>query len=440
MSTRAGRTIIWVSAYLLLALGPLAILFFSELPPPRGFWIEFSAALGFIALAMFALQFVLTARFRGIASPHGLDTILQFHRQAGLVAVAFALMHPITMILSAPPYIEFLDPRVMFARAVMLIAVIAAMLLIVFLTFRRQPLGIPYEVWRLSHGLLGLFIVVVGLVHILQVDWYVVETWQRTLWVGLTVGALLLLGYVRIIKPLLIRRRPYRVAEVRSEGGHTWTVVLEPAGHGGMKFKPGQFAWLTLGPTPFSMQQHPFSFSSSAARPARLEFTIRELGDFTSTIGSFKSGTSAFLEGPYGAFVPDLSGGDGLVLIAGGVGIAPMMSVLRTLRDKNDQRTVLLIYGSRDKDETTFRDELESFRQVLRLQVVFVPEQADDSLSPESGRISEELLEKYLPDPARQDFQYFICGPAPMMDAAERYLARAGVPHGLIHSERFDIA
>jgi 3-phenylpropionate/trans-cinnamate dioxygenase ferredoxin reductase subunit len=440
MITRTGRTILWVSAYLLLALGPLAILFVTELPPPRGFWIEFSAALGFIALAMFALQFVLTARFKGIASPHGLDTILQFHREAGLVAVAFALMHPITMILSAPPYIEFLDPRVMFPRAAMLIAVIAAMLLIVFLTLRRQPLGIPYEVWRLSHGLLGLFIVVIGLVHILQVNWYVAETWKRTLWIGLTVGALLLLGHVRIVKPFLMRRRPYRVAEVRSEGGRTWTVVLEPAGHGGMKFKPGQFAWLTLGPTPFSMQQHPFSFSSSAVRPDRLEFTIRELGDFTSTIGRVKAGTTAFLEGPYGAFVPVLSGGNGLVLIAGGVGIAPMMSLLRTLRDMKDQRTVLLIYGSRDKDETIFRDELESLRKMLRLQVVFVQEQADDSLSSESGLIREELLETYLPGAAGRDFQYFICGPVPMMDMAERYLARAGVPHGRIHSERFDIA
>ena len=56
----------------------------------------------------------LTARFKRIASPHGLDTILQFHREAGLVAVGFALLHPIVMIVSAPPYLEFLDPRVMF--------------------------------------------------------------------------------------------------------------------------------------------------------------------------------------------------------------------------------------------------------------------------------------------------------------------------------------
>jgi 3-phenylpropionate/trans-cinnamate dioxygenase ferredoxin reductase subunit len=139
-------TAFWLMSYLLLAIGPLlAVMFLGDLPPYRGFWIEFSAALGFIALAMFALQFVLTARFRKIAAPHGLDTIIQFHREAGLVAVAFALLHPLITIVQAPAYIEFLDPRVRFRRAVLLIGVISAMVLIIVLTFLRQSMGIPYE-------------------------------------------------------------------------------------------------------------------------------------------------------------------------------------------------------------------------------------------------------------------------------------------------------
>jgi predicted ferric reductase len=432
MKTNAGRTAFWAGCYLLLALGPLAVLLRSDLPS-RGFWIEFSAALGFIALAMFALQFVLTARFKGIASPHGLDSILQFHREAGLVAIGFALLHPVIMIVSAPPYIEFLDPRVMPARALLLIGVIVAMLLIVLLTLRRQPLGIPYEIWRISHGLLGLFVVTLGLIHVLQIEWYIAERRQRLVWIGLTAGALLLLGHVRIVKPWLMWKRPYRVAELRDEGAHTWTVALEPVGHLGMRFRPGQFAWLTIGPTPFSLQQHPFSFSSSAADHSKVEFTVRELGDFTSTIRNVKPGTNAFLEGPYGAFVPDLTSGIGLVLIAGGVGIAPMMSILRTLRDLGDKRHVGLIYGSRSKEETPFREDLEAMEKHLSLEVVFIFEE-------ESGRIREELLDQYIPHMKRLECEYFICGPPAMMDMAERYLNSKGVPHRQIHTERFDIA
>jgi predicted ferric reductase len=207
-----------------------------------------------------------------------------------------------------------------------------------------------------------------------------------------------------------------------------------------MTFKSGQFAWLTIGPTPFCMQQHPFSISSSAVRSDRLEFTIRELGDFTSSISDVKVGSSAFVEGPYGAFVPDLTSSRGLVLIAGGVGIAPMMSILRTLQDTKDQRPVTLIYGTGNREEASFWEELLQLQKTLRLKVTFVLENLDDSLSTESGRIREDLLERHIPEDTSNAIEYFICGPAPMTDMVERYLDRAGVPSRLVHCERFDIA
>lgn len=439
MRTPPGRTVFWVGCYLVLALGPLGVLFIGELPPSRGFWIEFSVALGFIALAMLALQFVLTARFRNIAAPFGLDTIIQFHREAGLVAAGFVLLHPVIIIVSAPAYLEYIDPRVTGMRAILLIAAVLAMGLIVFLTLRRQPLGVSYEWWRLSHGFLGVFVVVVALAHVFQIAWYVSAPWQRALWIGLTGGALLLLGHVRIGKPLQMRRRPYRVLDVRAEGGRTWTLALAPVGHAGMTFQPGQFGWLTLGPSPFSMQQHPFSFSSSAAASDRIEFTIRELGDFSSTIREVKKGTPAFVEGPYGALVPDFTSPAGLVLVAGGVGIAPMMSMLRTLHDRADRRPVLLIYGSRNWEEAIFREELQLLTEKLALSLVFVLANPEPGRHDEHGFIREEILEKHFPAD-RTAYQYFVCGPVTMMDMVERYLDRRGIPPAQIHSERFDIA
>ena len=434
MKKRSVPTIVWVGCYLALALGPLALLTASgRTLPSRGFWIECSAALGFIAMAMFALQFVLTARFKGVAAPHGLDAIIQFHREAGLAAVAFALLHPLVMIAKEPGYLEYLDPRIDLGRSVLLIAAVLAMLLIVLLTLGRRRLSLPYEWWRLSHGLLGLFVVLAALIHVLQVEWYIAERWQRTLWIALTGGAAALLAHVRLGKPLAMRRAPWRVAAVRKESRRTWTIALEPVRHGGMRFRAGQFAWLTLSPTPFSMQQHPFSFSSSAECEDRIEFTIRELGDFTSTIGGVKPGETAFVEGPYGAFVPDLEEQFGLALIAGGVGIAPIMSILRTLRDRGDRRPVRLIYGARDTGDVIFADELQSMKNDVNLELVVVLEE-------EQGRINEEVLDRFVTGLGGGDFHYFICGPGPMMDVAETYLNRAGAPASHIHTERFDIA
>ena len=183
-----------------------------------------------------------------------------------------------------------------------------------------------------------------------------------------------------------------------------------------------------------------FRFLRARCVPIALNLPIRELGDFTSTIGSVKIGTSAFVEGPYGAFVPDFDGNRGLVLVAGGVGIAPIMSIIRTLDDMKDRRRVILIYGSQNTEQTIFKEELLTLEKKLRLNVTFVTENANDSLTTESGQIRDDLLKRHLPPGSTADVEYFICGPGPMMDTVERYLHRAVIPPRLVHSERFDIA
>ena len=115
----------------------------------------------------------------------------------------------------------------------------------------------------------------------------------------------------------------------------------------GFRFKPGQFGWLTVWGNPFKMTGHPFSFSSSAAAAnGRVEMTIRNLGDFTNGIHKIPVGQRVYLDGPYGAFTMG-NPADMHVLIAGGIGITPMMSLMRTLADQGDQRPVILYTVSR---------------------------------------------------------------------------------------------
>src|SRR5690606_39032597 len=106
-----------------------------------------------------------------------------------------------------------------------------------------------------------------------------------------------------------------------------------------MRFVPGQFAWITVGETPFSLQQHPFSIASSTHDP-RIRLTAKEFGDFTSRLKAVEPGTSAYLEGPFGSFTPDPSPDVGIFLIMGGIGITPAMSMLRTLRDEGSRRPI----------------------------------------------------------------------------------------------------
>jgi predicted ferric reductase len=204
-----------------------------------------------------------------------------------------------------------------------------------------------------------------------------------------------------------------------------------------MHFAAGQFAWLSLEPSALALQQNPFSFSSSAERRDRVELTIKELGDFTSTIGSVRPGTAAFIEGPYGALViPDNA--SGAVFIAGGVGITPIMSMLRTLSDRGDTRPLALIYATSGPERTLFLDELPTLRTRLQLEIVHVFENPGQEPC-ERGMLTADILERRIPVD-RPDLHYFICGPSPMMDLAEQVLALRDISMDRIHVERFDIA
>ena len=277
-----------------------------------------------------------------------------------------------------------------------------------------------------------------SIAHIEGAGYYIAVPWKRVLWTSYAVfwGGLIL--YVRAVKPWSMLRRPYVVEEVRQERGRAWTLVVHPEGHKGLTFKPGQFAWLTIGKSPFAIEEHPFSFSSSAERPQTLSFTIKELGDFTSTIKDIVAGQRVHLDGPYGSFSIDRHRSPGYVFIAGGIGIAPVMCMLRTLADRSDGGPLTLVYATRTLENATFLEEIGLLKARLNLNVVHVLEEPPEGWHGERGYPTLDVLKRCLPAD-RTTHHYFICGPDPMMDMVEEALYKLGVPASRFHSERFNI-
>ena len=177
----------------------------------------------------------------------------------------------------------------------------------------------------------------------------------------------------------------------------------------------------------------------SAERPKRLEFTIRELGDFTTTVKDIPIGQRVFIDGPYGTFGIECIDSPGCVFLAGGVGIAPIISMLRTLADRGDKRPLLLLYGSHDREPIIFREALEELEDRLNLRVVHVLEKAAASWAGDTGFITTDILERYLPGD-RSSRNYLICGPIPMIVAMERALKKMRVPLSKVRSEQYDMA
>jgi ferredoxin-NADP reductase len=124
------------------------------------------------------------------------------------------------------------------------------------------------------------------------------------------------------------------------------------------------------------------------------------------------------------------------VLVAGGIGVTPMMSLIRTLADQADQRPVILLYGVRDWESITFREQLEALKARLKLTIVYVPQEPPAGWTGERGFISAEVVRRHVPPPYAEH-EYFICGPGVMMDAIEQALSEMQVPMPKYHSERY---
>ena len=439
-AARAARdALLWLVVYLLAVTVPL----FALLPGPdagRGFVWDFAMALGYAGLAMLGIQFALTARFRRATAPFGIDIVYYFHRYLAVFALGVVLAHYGALRLANPAALGAADPTR--APAYMSAGRVALVLfaLVVVLSLVRRRLLLDYDLWRVTHALLTTAAFALAVWHLLGGGRYLDAPWKQALWAGYGAFWVALIAYVRVLRPWRVARHPWKVAQVRAERGHVWTLVLEAASPAaaGLRFAPGQFAWLSLRANPFAMREHPFSIASSAEQPQRIELSIKELGDFTATIKDVRPGETAWIDAPYGTFsIDEHPHAEGYAFIAGGIGIAPIRSMLRTLADRGDRRPLVLFYGNRVWERVAFREELEALARRLDLRVVHALLEPPPDWRGERGVVSEDVLMRHLPL-TRHRFEYFLCGPKPMTVSVERHLATLGIAAARVHSEIFD--
>jgi predicted ferric reductase len=433
---RAG---LWLGLYVLLALWPLLLLLAAPAPRGGGLGDELGSALGFLTISLMAMQFVLTARFEWLTPPFGADLTYAFHRHITVAVVVFALLHPVVLLWSSLGMaLGWLIPGAAPWEIASGIWATWALLALAVTSWLRRRLKLPYQAWRWGHGALAVAAVLFGIWHALLAGRLLSRPVVRWLWLAWTLAWVGLIVRVRVLKPLALRRRPWTVSEVRPGPGDSVTLVVEPEGHDGFRFRCGQFVWLTLGDSPFAAREHPFSIASSATQAPRLELAVKAVGDFTRRLLDTRPGARAYVDGPFGAMsIDDHPDADGYVFIAGGSGMAPCLSMLRTLADRGDRRPHLVIYGSSELSRAMFREPLEALAPRLDLRVVHVLERPPEGWRGEQGLVTQALLDRWLPH--RGHHGYFVCGPGPMMDVAEGALARLGVPLSDLHAERFDL-
>ncbi len=430
-----------LAAYVVIALLPAGMAALQGLPP-RPWRDELASGLALVGFAMLLLEFVLSGRFRWVSGRVGIDVTMRFHQLIGRVLAVFIIVHPFlySLPMSGPSARDPAGETILNLSGLALVTGAVAWLLLpalILTSMFRRDTGYSYETWRLMHGIGAALIALLSLLHALDAGRYSADPLLAGFWLLLTAAAMATLLHVYLLRPLMRRRHPYRVTSVEQIATRSWQLAIEPQGDRAIDFKPGQFVWLTVGRSPFSFVEHPFSISSCPADRPRIEFAIKQAGDFTDQIGSIAPGARAYLDGPHGHLFIPRGHGAGITFIAGGVGMAPMMSMLRQLRAERDERPLRLVYGNRVREQIMYAQELDDMASELDLRITHVLSEPAEGWRGETGMVDEALIRSLMAADDSDGRLYIICGPPPMIDQVAAILRGFGVPRARILAEKF---
>jgi predicted ferric reductase len=388
-----------------------------------------------IAVAGFAiliLQVILTARFKFLDHVFGIDKVSQFHKAMGITAGVFLLSHPILMAIASKSFGLFAidTPWVVnLGKLALLFAIVTVLFALMFGRF-----GVDYNVWRFCHKA-AVFIVIFGFAHSYLIGPDLEPAGMKILWWAMLLLAGSIYTYRNFYIPLW-GRRLFEVIEVKPQTHDTFTLTFKSKDGLPLARNPGQFMFLKLKRPGRSSEIHPFTISASSLRPDIIEATIKKSGNFTNSIDQTRPGDIGLIEAPFGRFSLVNFDIDKFLFIAGGVGITPIMSMLRYLRETNNKRPVVLLYGNKTEKDIIFRDELEKLP--ANMKVVNVLSKPQGNWQGPKGYIDMEIIKQYTGEILSQA-DIFVCGPVAMMDMVISCLKDAGIPSERIHSERFTV-
>jgi predicted ferric reductase len=421
--TERGRA--WVMALGAVLLMPLVALALSLASPALGETVSWTSALGLLAAVTMATVVLLASRMRGLTRLLGIELGVRVHRRLGVTAAGLALAHVVAAMLHSPKGLAMLNPWAVGPPIKAGIAAVTLML-VGALVLPRKAVRRYGQIARV-HAVVGTLVILLVGLHV----WLFGHLAENPLVgvLGALLGAVVLVVLLQrwLVRPAL-GRGAYLVSAVRPESPSTSTVVLVPAGPAlDPPPEPGQFVWLRLRRLPVA-EEHPFTIAAST-RSGLLELTVRDQGPFSGGLHDLEPGRRVWVDGPHGAFVPTQvteRADGGLVLIAGGVGVTPIMSILRAHAAAADPRAHTLLLAEAD-GEPLFATEILALSRRLDLSV----------LRTGGRRLDPGMISAVMPGGVPEDHQYFVCGPPPLVGAALHGLGRLGVPARSITTERF---
>ncbi|MFI5240129.1 MAG: ferredoxin--NADP reductase [Candidatus Saccharimonadia bacterium] len=234
----------------------------------------------------------------------------------------------------------------------------------------------------------------------------------------------------------------YIVSRTKIVGKNTLHLSLAPkTPEDRMRFYPGQYVALSYKVGLRTSPMRCFSILSSPKNAGELQFGIRIQGDFTRSLASLTIGETVLVQGPFGEFVIDESYDRSVILLAGGIGVTPFLSMIRHSTEAQRPTPITLLYSSQSQDDVPFYEELiELERLNPRFRVAFFITNGPVSKLTRghvySGRVDEDVFLQITKGHFNH-FSYFICGPKGFMKGMKSILTSHRTDSNRIVSEEF---
>lgn len=380
-----------------------------------------------LGATLLAVSFILVARWKVLERLFGgFDKTYRIHHICGAFAFMFLVNHPLFLILNTLPNTKvsliYVVPSIANLPYLFGIAALWSMILFITLTLF---VSLPYHIWKRTHELFGVTLFL-GLLHVFTISSDVSSYLPLRIWMlGLMGLAACAYIYIRFL---------YRFIGPKSTGVVTKIVrtldiidiFIKPDRV--FNFTPGQFVFLSVKNKRLGTELHPFSFSSAPSEQT-IRLTVKIDGDYTLQLRQLTKGDLVTLHGPHGNFADKISSARKIILIGGGIGITPFVSIIKHYTTDLTDKEFHCFYSVRDREEAYFNDELSVCALAHPGIHYYLHTSKND------GRLTATKI--YEQVGGVSDALVLICGPQKMMESLADQFAQLSVRKSRINFEDF---
>ncbi len=383
---------------------------------------------GLIGTYLALVMVLLVSRIPYIEKVLGQDGLVSWHKKLAAWPISLILLHAVFLTIAyaqaakTGPLHELGTLLSSFPDMIEATAALIIMVLIGIISIRAIRQRIKRETWWTIHLYMYLALALAFAHEVVLGPSFVGHPLTQLVWsVAWAMTAGLVLFYRFIIPAIKSFYYKFEVYQVRRETDDTISIILKGRHTEKLKVKGGQFFEWRFLKRGMWWQAHPFSISAKP-RPPYLRITVKQLGDFTEKLSSLKPGTKVAFEGPYGVFTHRAMTGNKVALIAGGIGITSVRSLLEDIPGTAD--IVAILRSASEQDSALNHEVKELIRKKNGVCLEVFGSRSEVPLENVASMI-EDILQR----------DTFIAGSADFVESFKKILSAKGIAENKLHGE-----